>query len=119
MTIGQLCRELLTQPKWCNTMLPRIPVKIARDIENKLKEHDAKHQKTQNQIEYTSKDPSTSERHRSRSRDRYRRRSRSRYRRRSRSRSRSRDRYSRSSRSSRYADDRRRYHSSRSPSRTR
>ena len=36
-TIGKLCRDLLTEAKWLGTILPRIPVPIARDIEQKLK----------------------------------------------------------------------------------
>ncbi|KAJ3093158.1 PRP38 pre-mRNA processing factor 38 domain-containing protein B [Quaeritorhiza haematococci] len=38
MTMGRLCRDLLTEQKWIGTMLPRIPVPIAREIEKKLKE---------------------------------------------------------------------------------
>ncbi|KAJ3033711.1 PRP38 pre-mRNA processing factor 38 domain-containing protein B, partial [Rhizophlyctis rosea] len=38
MTIGQFCRHLLTDPKWLGTILPRIPVPIARDLDKKLKE---------------------------------------------------------------------------------
>ncbi|CAG8717459.1 5479_t:CDS:10, partial [Cetraspora pellucida] len=37
-TIGKMCRQLLTDQKWLGTILPRIPVPIARDIEQKLKE---------------------------------------------------------------------------------
>ncbi|CAI2183395.1 8547_t:CDS:2 [Funneliformis geosporum] len=36
--IGKMCRQLLTDQKWLGTILPRIPVPIARDIEQKLKE---------------------------------------------------------------------------------
>ncbi|KAI8823461.1 putative RNA binding protein [Fimicolochytrium jonesii] len=39
MTIGRLCRDLLTENKWIGTILPRIPVPIARELEKKLKEH--------------------------------------------------------------------------------
>lgn len=35
-TIGRLCRELLTMPKFCGTMLPRIPIPVAKDIQEKL-----------------------------------------------------------------------------------
>ncbi|KAG9302740.1 hypothetical protein G9A89_009517 [Geosiphon pyriformis] len=38
ITIGRMCRQLLTETKWLGTFLPRIPVPIARDIELKLKE---------------------------------------------------------------------------------
>ncbi|KAJ3329849.1 hypothetical protein HDU76_007013 [Blyttiomyces sp. JEL0837] len=39
VTIGRVCRELLSEPKWIGTILPRIPVPIARDLEKKLKEN--------------------------------------------------------------------------------
>lgn len=39
-TIGKLCRHLLTDIKYHGTMLPRIPVPIARDIEKKIADHD-------------------------------------------------------------------------------
>ncbi|KAH6598689.1 hypothetical protein BASA50_003724 [Batrachochytrium salamandrivorans] len=38
MTIGSFCRAILTEQKWFETMLPRIPIPIARDIEKKLRE---------------------------------------------------------------------------------
>ncbi|RIB02197.1 PRP38 family-domain-containing protein [Gigaspora rosea] len=38
ITIGKMCRQLLTEQKWLGTILPRIPVPIARDIEQKIKE---------------------------------------------------------------------------------
>ncbi|CAI2183433.1 2990_t:CDS:2 [Funneliformis geosporum] len=38
INIGKMCRQLLTDQKWLGTILPRIPVPIARDIEQKLKE---------------------------------------------------------------------------------
>ncbi|RKP22854.1 PRP38 family-domain-containing protein [Syncephalis pseudoplumigaleata] len=40
ITIGAMCRTLLTQQKWCGTMLPRIPVAVARDIKEKLAAYD-------------------------------------------------------------------------------
>ncbi|CAO3619028.1 unnamed protein product [Mucor hiemalis] len=40
MTIGELCRSLITEQKFQGTMLPRIPVPIARDLEKKLKDYD-------------------------------------------------------------------------------
>ncbi|CAO3665023.1 unnamed protein product [Umbelopsis ramanniana] len=39
-TIGKLCRHLLTDIKYHGTMLPRIPVPIARDIEKKIADYD-------------------------------------------------------------------------------
>ncbi|KAI8580721.1 hypothetical protein K450DRAFT_235635, partial [Umbelopsis ramanniana AG] len=39
-TIGKLCRHLLTDIKFYGTMLPRIPVPIARDIEKKIADYD-------------------------------------------------------------------------------
>ncbi|KAI8614145.1 PRP38 family-domain-containing protein, partial [Chytriomyces sp. MP71] len=38
MTIGKVCKDLLLEQKWLGTMLPRIPVLIARDLEAKVKE---------------------------------------------------------------------------------
>ncbi|KNC97504.1 uncharacterized protein SPPG_09470 [Spizellomyces punctatus DAOM BR117] len=43
MSMGRFLRELLTDNKWIGTMLPRIPVPIARDIEKKLKENPPAH----------------------------------------------------------------------------
>lgn len=40
MTIAKICHVLLVEPKWLGTMLPRIPVLVARDIEKKLKEYE-------------------------------------------------------------------------------
>lgn len=45
MTIGQLCRSLITEQKFQGTMLPRIPVPIARDLEKKLKDYDMEKRK--------------------------------------------------------------------------
>ncbi|CAO3618517.1 unnamed protein product [Cunninghamella blakesleeana] len=92
MTLGQLCRMLLTEQKYFGTMLPRIPVPIARDLEKKLIDYDRDKEKDK-------KGSNKSDRYSSRSRspDRSRRRSRSRsrsprrYRKRSRSSSRRRD----------------------------
>nr|CAG8516310.1 10066_t:CDS:2 [Entrophospora candida] len=39
MTIGKICSQLLTEQKWLGTILPRIPVPIARDIDQRLKEY--------------------------------------------------------------------------------
>ena len=41
MTIGQMCRHMLTKLDWFSTLFPRIPVPIQKDIEAKLKKHDA------------------------------------------------------------------------------
>ncbi|KAI9004217.1 PRP38 family-domain-containing protein [Gaertneriomyces semiglobifer] len=38
MPMGRFLRELLTEHKWLGTILPRIPVPIARDLEKKLKD---------------------------------------------------------------------------------
>ncbi|KAI8909388.1 putative RNA binding protein [Powellomyces hirtus] len=46
MTMGHFLRELLTENKWIGTILPRIPVPIARDIEKKLRERPAYHNGT-------------------------------------------------------------------------
>ncbi|KAJ8330234.1 PRP38 pre-mRNA processing factor 38 domain-containing protein B [Batrachochytrium dendrobatidis] len=40
MTIGTFCKALLTEQKWFETMLPRIPIPIAREIEQKLKDRE-------------------------------------------------------------------------------
>lgn len=45
VTIGKFVRMLITEPKFQNTMLPRIPVPIARDLEKKLQEYDKEHKK--------------------------------------------------------------------------
>ncbi|KAJ3164144.1 PRP38 pre-mRNA processing factor 38 domain-containing protein B [Geranomyces variabilis] len=38
MTMGRFILDLLTESKWLGTILPRIPVPIAREIEKKLKD---------------------------------------------------------------------------------
>jgi pre-mRNA-splicing factor 38B len=40
ITIGKLCRTLITEQKFEGTILPRIPVPIARDLEKKLQDYD-------------------------------------------------------------------------------
>jgi pre-mRNA-splicing factor 38B len=40
ITIGKLCRSLIMDQKFQGTILPRIPVPIARDLEKKLQEYD-------------------------------------------------------------------------------
>ena len=37
-TVGKMSRQLLLENKWLGTILPRIPVPIAREIEQKIKE---------------------------------------------------------------------------------
>ncbi|ORX55684.1 PRP38-domain-containing protein [Hesseltinella vesiculosa] len=44
-SIGAFCRMLLTEQKYLSTMLPRIPVLIARDIEKKLQDYDRENKK--------------------------------------------------------------------------
>ena len=46
ITIGKLCRMLIIEQKFQGTMLPRIPVPIARDLEKKLKDYDMEKRKT-------------------------------------------------------------------------
>ncbi|CEP08015.1 hypothetical protein [Parasitella parasitica] len=46
ITIGKLCRMLITEQKFQGTMLPRIPVPIARDLEKKLKDYDMEKRKS-------------------------------------------------------------------------
>ena len=38
-----MCRQLLSEQKWLGTILPRIPVPIAREIDQKLKEKSQPH----------------------------------------------------------------------------
>ncbi|CAG8594847.1 8591_t:CDS:2 [Paraglomus brasilianum] len=38
ITMGKVARQLLLENKWLGTILPRIPVPIAREIEQKIKE---------------------------------------------------------------------------------
>ncbi|CAG8644645.1 18797_t:CDS:2, partial [Acaulospora morrowiae] len=49
ITIGKMCRQLLTEQKWLGTILPRIPVPIARDIDQKLKERSRSHSLPRNE----------------------------------------------------------------------
>ncbi|KAJ3414534.1 PRP38 pre-mRNA processing factor 38 domain-containing protein B [Chytridiales sp. JEL 0842] len=42
VTIGKVCRDLLTEPKWLGTILPRIPVPIARSLEQNLRKNPPK-----------------------------------------------------------------------------
>ncbi|ORX82752.1 PRP38-domain-containing protein [Basidiobolus meristosporus CBS 931.73] len=83
-TIGKLCLELLTEPKFLGTILPRIPVPIAREINEKLKDRVG---------DKYEDEKAPSRRSRSREEDRDRGSSRRDERRSYRSRSRSRDRY--------------------------
>ncbi|KAI8137264.1 PRP38 family-domain-containing protein [Fennellomyces sp. T-0311] len=116
-TIGKLCRMLMTEQKFQGTMLPRIPVPIARDLSKKLEEYDRESQQYGGGGKYKQDEEEGDERSYRRdrssrdrgSRDRSpygRRRDDDRYRRRSRSRDRK-----------RYDDDRRRRRRSISPRR--
>ncbi|KAG2176831.1 hypothetical protein INT44_007495 [Umbelopsis vinacea] len=71
-TIGKLCRHLLSDIKFYGTMLPRIPVPIAREIEKKIADYD-RESKGRGGAK-GSDDRRSSGRERSNSRDRYRRR---------------------------------------------
>ncbi|CAO3620140.1 unnamed protein product [Cunninghamella echinulata] len=71
MTLGQFCRMLLTEQKYYGTMLPRIPVPIARDLEKKLVDYDREKEREK---KGSSKSDRYSSRSRSRSPDRSRRR---------------------------------------------
>lgn len=44
MTIGQMCRHMLTKLDWFSTLFPRVPVPIQKDIESKLKKRDAEYE---------------------------------------------------------------------------
>eukprot|EP01119_Soliformovum_irregulare_P015662 TRINITY_DN4434_c0_g1_i2.p1 TRINITY_DN4434_c0_g1~~TRINITY_DN4434_c0_g1_i2.p1 ORF type:complete len:282 (-),score=49.41 TRINITY_DN4434_c0_g1_i2:24-869(-) len=102
-TIGKFVRGLIKDNKFLDTILPRIPVPIEREMKKSLEEHDGSADNGKEEVLEKDRDPSP-RRNRSRSRDRRdRSRSRSRDRkRRDRSRSRSRDRYR--SRRDRYQD---------------
>lgn len=41
MTIGAMCRNLLTKLDWFSTLFPRIPVPVQKDIEQRMKAFDA------------------------------------------------------------------------------
>ncbi|KAL1923997.1 uncharacterized protein VTP21DRAFT_7032 [Calcarisporiella thermophila] len=51
ITIGKLCHMLLTEQKFLGTMLPRIPVPVAKEIEQQMQEHSR-----QNRTSSASKD---------------------------------------------------------------
>ncbi|KAK4520314.1 uncharacterized protein ATC70_008447 [Mucor velutinosus] len=78
ITIGKLCRMLITEQKFQNTMLPRIPVPIARDLEKKLKDYDMEKRKTSTRRNDRDRDDRYYSRDRSRDRSSSRRRYRSR-----------------------------------------
>ncbi|RWS12552.1 pre-mRNA-splicing factor 38B-like isoform X1 [Dinothrombium tinctorium] len=40
MTIGQICKHILTKLDWFSTLFPRIPVPIQKDIEKRMNEHE-------------------------------------------------------------------------------
>ncbi|KAI9297259.1 PRP38-domain-containing protein [Neoconidiobolus thromboides FSU 785] len=118
ITIGKLCRLLLEDMKFCGTLLPRIPVPIARQIEKSLGEKN-NNEKKESKYKNRSRSPDNLRRHRSPDRRRRRSPSPHRHRRDSRSpdhrRSRNYDRRdrsrSRSPRSShRYPDSKRDYY---------
>lgn len=89
MTMGQLCRQMLTKLDWFSTLFPRIPVPIQKQIEQKLSTYDREHgiqappvqQLQQNRFQQQPdqrRDYKNYERERPASKDDYRRRSRSR-----------------------------------------
>ena len=45
ISIGEFCTTLLKEQKWFNTMLPRIPVPIHREIEKKLQQRSTNHRR--------------------------------------------------------------------------
>ncbi|TPX32824.1 hypothetical protein SmJEL517_g04168 [Synchytrium microbalum] len=57
ITIGKMVNDLLTQQKWIGTVLPRIPVPIARDIEKKLKERPPPKAAEGDEDDYIMEDP--------------------------------------------------------------
>ena len=36
MTIGEMCRMMLTKLEWFGTLFPRIPVNVQKELEEKL-----------------------------------------------------------------------------------
>ncbi|KAI8342614.1 PRP38 family-domain-containing protein [Chlamydoabsidia padenii] len=75
-TIGELCRMLLTEQKFYGTMLPRIPVPIARELEKKLADYDGEKTKDIKEVDHhrnKRRSPSRSSRHSSSPSRRYRR----------------------------------------------
>ncbi|KAI8851314.1 PRP38 family-domain-containing protein [Chytridium lagenaria] len=42
ITIGKLCQDLLTEAKWLGTILPRIPVPIARELQSRIQNKSSK-----------------------------------------------------------------------------
>lgn len=38
VTIGEMCRMLLTRQDWFGTMFPRLPVNVQKTLEEKLKD---------------------------------------------------------------------------------
>ena len=43
ITIGAMCRQLLTKLDWFTALFPRIPVAIQKEIQARLEEYDAEH----------------------------------------------------------------------------
>ena len=44
MTIGQMCRHMLTKLDWFSTLFPRVPVPIQKQIEKQLKQRDEEYE---------------------------------------------------------------------------
>ena len=44
MTIGQMCRHMLSKLDWFSTLFPRVPVPIQKQIEKQLKQRDAEYE---------------------------------------------------------------------------
>lgn len=40
MTIGELCRHMITKMDWYTTMFPRIPIPVQKELEKQLHEYD-------------------------------------------------------------------------------
>ena len=40
ITMGELCRQMLSKLEWYSTLFPRIPVPIQKSIEKNLQEYD-------------------------------------------------------------------------------
>lgn len=129
MTIGEMCRHLLTKLDWFSTLFPRVPVPIQKDIESRLKKRDAEKQEQlrnergieEGEVEEEEEEVEEKKETKKRSRDRSREKSKER---RKKSRSRSRDRHRRRHSRSRSRDrhdrrhrDRRSKSRSKSPSR--
>ena len=38
MTIGEMCRMMLTKLDWFGTLFPRLPVSVGKDLDQKIKQ---------------------------------------------------------------------------------